>query len=203
MIFLVVVVTHNHTTEHTYTRLTFVVSLVDNEFSSKYCCVGLITVTNSVLTYHKHQLCSLRSLANQSYISAKLILHYCYCKTADTAFSWNEISTQCFAHLASSDLTPVTSRWCSPRYSFHWSIFSTDQKYRSWSSHFSCMCGHVCSLPLTSSAGVSIWMLWGAVRFKLTGVHFLLVVVVSYLMHCCHSNTPCATSFNSCLNRCH
>ncbi len=37
-----------HTTEHTYARLTFVVSLVDNEFSSKYCCVGLITVTNSV-----------------------------------------------------------------------------------------------------------------------------------------------------------
>ncbi len=41
-----------HTTEHTYARLTYVVSLVDNEFSSKYCCVGLITVTNSVLTYH-------------------------------------------------------------------------------------------------------------------------------------------------------
>ncbi len=43
-----------HTTEHTYARLTYVVSLVDNEFSSKYCCVGLITVTNSVLTYHHH-----------------------------------------------------------------------------------------------------------------------------------------------------
>ncbi len=26
-----------HTTEHTYARLTFVVSLVDNEFLSKYC----------------------------------------------------------------------------------------------------------------------------------------------------------------------
>ncbi len=56
VIFLVVVVTHNtfHTTEHTYARLTFVVSLVDNEFSSKYYCVGLITVTNSILTYHRH-----------------------------------------------------------------------------------------------------------------------------------------------------
>ncbi len=43
-----------HTTEHSYARLTFVVSLVDNQFSSKYCCVGLITVTNSVLTYHHH-----------------------------------------------------------------------------------------------------------------------------------------------------
>ncbi len=29
------------TTEHTYTRRTFVVSLVDSEFSGKYCCVGL------------------------------------------------------------------------------------------------------------------------------------------------------------------
>ncbi len=43
-----------HTTEHTYARLTFVVRLVDNEFSSKYCCVGLITAINSVLTYHRH-----------------------------------------------------------------------------------------------------------------------------------------------------
>ncbi len=43
-----------HTTGHTYTRLTFVVSLVNNEFSSKYYCVGLITVTNSTLNYHRH-----------------------------------------------------------------------------------------------------------------------------------------------------
>ena len=43
-----------HTTEHTYARLTFVVSLVDNEFSSKCCCVGLITTTNSLLSYHRH-----------------------------------------------------------------------------------------------------------------------------------------------------
>ena len=35
-----------HTSEHTYTRLIFIVSLVDNEFSSKYCYAGLITVTN-------------------------------------------------------------------------------------------------------------------------------------------------------------
>ncbi len=39
-----------HITEHTYARLTFVVSLEDNEFLNKYCCVGLITMTNSVLT---------------------------------------------------------------------------------------------------------------------------------------------------------
>ncbi len=31
-----------HTTEHTYARLSFMVSLVDYEFSSKYYCVGLI-----------------------------------------------------------------------------------------------------------------------------------------------------------------
>ncbi len=43
-----------HTTGHTYARLTFVVSLVVNEFSSQYCCVGLITMTNSILTYHRH-----------------------------------------------------------------------------------------------------------------------------------------------------
>ncbi len=53
--FIVVAYTqYFHTTEHTYTRLIFVVSLVENEFSSKYCCVVLITVTNSVLTYHHH-----------------------------------------------------------------------------------------------------------------------------------------------------
>ncbi len=28
-----------HTTGHTYARLIFMVTLVDNEFSSKYCCV--------------------------------------------------------------------------------------------------------------------------------------------------------------------
>ncbi len=43
-----------HTTDIPTQDLTFVVSLVDNEFSSKYCCVGLITVANSVLTYHRH-----------------------------------------------------------------------------------------------------------------------------------------------------
>ncbi len=32
--------------EHTYTRLSFVVTLVDKEFSSKYSLVGLITVTD-------------------------------------------------------------------------------------------------------------------------------------------------------------
>ncbi len=39
-----------HTSEHIYSRLTFVVTLVDNEFSSKYCCVGLTTMTNSILS---------------------------------------------------------------------------------------------------------------------------------------------------------
>ncbi len=43
-----------HTTGHTYTRLTYVVSLVDYTFSSKYCCVRLITMTKSALNYHRH-----------------------------------------------------------------------------------------------------------------------------------------------------
>ncbi len=52
-----VAVTHNTVTQpdiYTYTRLTFVVSLVDNEYSSKYCCVGLIAMTNNALTNHCH-----------------------------------------------------------------------------------------------------------------------------------------------------
>ncbi len=39
---------------YTYTRLTFAVSLVDNAFSSKYCCARLITMPKSALTYHRH-----------------------------------------------------------------------------------------------------------------------------------------------------
>ncbi len=42
------------TPEHTYKRFPFMVSLVDNELSSKYCCIGLITMTNSIFTYHRH-----------------------------------------------------------------------------------------------------------------------------------------------------
>ncbi len=40
------------TTGHTPT-LTFAVSLVDNAFSSKYCCVWLITMPKSALTYNR------------------------------------------------------------------------------------------------------------------------------------------------------
>ncbi len=40
-----------HITEHTYARLTFVVSLVDNEFSSKY---WLHRAHNYDKTYHHH-----------------------------------------------------------------------------------------------------------------------------------------------------
>ncbi len=50
------VVTHNALTQldmHLQTYLRG--SLVDNVFSSKYCCARLITMTKSALTYHRHR----------------------------------------------------------------------------------------------------------------------------------------------------
>ncbi len=46
--------TLNSSCKAQYTRLTFAVSLVDNALSSKYCCVRLITMPKSALTYHRH-----------------------------------------------------------------------------------------------------------------------------------------------------
>ncbi len=42
------------TTGHAPTQTYLRGSLVDNVFSSKYCCARLITMTKSTLTYHRH-----------------------------------------------------------------------------------------------------------------------------------------------------
>ncbi len=42
------------TTGHAPTQTYLRSSLVDNVFSSKYCCARLIAMTKSALTYHRH-----------------------------------------------------------------------------------------------------------------------------------------------------
>ncbi len=50
-----VVVTHNALTQLDAPKQTYLRgSLVDNVFSSKYCCVQLIAMTKRALTYHRH-----------------------------------------------------------------------------------------------------------------------------------------------------